>query len=218
MYICRNAIGEAFAQALCAAIECRDEELVRSIVARFPPHALVNYRDSSPHRRSFLHLACDMDSYAIMKIFLAFGVPADITDGRIRTCLHSAKTPEMVEVLCEHGATRHLVDEDGYTPLHVYVCTEKAACVSAILKHDDVRMNALLPLNRWSALHIAASMGNTEITQLLLTQSRSAVDLSRQVHYSGRVMMYVVCMHIVSSTCFFVPGRKVNVSVRVNHC
>jgi ankyrin repeat protein len=138
MYLCTVSIGDdlsrmeiisptspsrsEFAQELSAAIRAGDTQLVTNIVTKVSSQTIVHYRDSSPQRRSFLHLACEMNACAIVKIFLAIGMPVDITDGRNRTCLHTAETAEMVSSLCESGARCHLVDAAGYTPLHMYVC------------------------------------------------------------------------------------------------
>ena len=218
MYVCRDSIGDdssrmdmevspsrsGFAQDLCAAIRAGDTQLVTNIVTNVSPHAIVHYRDSSPHRRSFLHLACEMNACAIVKIFLSIGMPVDITDGRNRTCLHTAESAEMVTSLCENGAGCHRIDAAGYTPLHVYVCRGNAACVSAILQQhvcsssSSMYVDALLPPSRsqWSALHIAASSGNAEIAQMLLTQSRGAVDVSRKVCMYVCTVCIWVCIYL----------------------
>ena len=173
---------QAQLSGLYAAVNADDTIMVISIMKRLPPQGIIDYRDE--FHKSMLHIACERNNIALAKIFLAIGFTLDSKDCSDRTCLHLTDSEEVVIALCEAGASSDILDAEGRTPLHVYILKENKACLSAIMKYG-ADSEALLPPNQWSGLHIAASLGNAEIIQLLLTQPLAVVDIHRKV---SRVM------------------------------
>lgn len=204
---------------LYTAVHAEDTVLVISIMKSLLPQGIIDYRDVS--QKSFLHVACERNNIAIAKIFLAIGFVLDIKDCNDRTCLHLTENEEVVFALCEEGANCDLVDSEGQTPLHVYILKENKACLSAILKYG-ASTEALLPPNQWSGLHIAASLGNAEIMQMLLTQSLAVVDFRRKVFaleelqaansYYNNDLFCTLCL---SSICVGYPREHGDASGRV---
>eukprot|EP01036_Dinobryon_divergens_P028427 gene28427-37367_t len=178
-------------QLYAAVHSTEDTLLVISIMKSLLPQAIIDYRDID--HKSLLHIACERNNTAIAKIFLALGFVLDIIDCNERTCLHLTENEEVVIALCEEGASCDLLDSDGQTPLHVYIQKENKACLSAILKYG-ANAEALLPPNQWSALHMAANLGNAEMMQILLTQSLTVVDFRRKdIHANTAMHLAAAC-------------------------
>lgn len=111
----------------------------------------VNSRDE--YERTGLHIACDLELEAVVKVLLALGADVSATE-RGLTALHVAcarGNVEMVRVLLEAGASLGLQDLQGFTALHtavfyarhkvVELLLDKGASVTALTKAGKTPLN-----------------------------------------------------------------------------
>lgn len=179
-----------YSAQLQAAVQADNVALVVTTMKNIPVQDIIDFRDDS--KRSLLHIASEFGAVAIVKIFLSAGLDPDALDERNRTCLHLTESAEVVTALCEEGASCDIADSSGETPLHVYIFKENKACLTAIL-HYGASVEALLPPQQWSGLHLAASLGSAEMIQLILTTSKAVVDVRR------RDILQNTALHIAAS-------------------
>ncbi len=124
-----------------------------------------------------------------VKLLLERGVELHIRDEASSTALHYAALHGMDDIVNElifKGLDINAKNVHNWTPLH---CASSTACVEtvrAILSHQNCMVDMLTSSNS-NALHLACSIGNEEIVQLLLdaridydvrnTDGQSALDL-----------------------------------------
>jgi ankyrin len=140
-------------------------QLVRDLIAQG-----LDPQIRSSKGNSALHLAAKSDCADACEILLSAGVPID-TPGEMKAhALHFAACSggfESARSLLRLGASASATDADGKTPLHKAAEKQNLECVNLLLENAP----GILELqDRWeqTALHLAASVGDTDIVERLL--------------------------------------------------
>ena len=105
----------------------------------------------------------------------------------------------------------NVVDDDGWTALHIAVHGQRRDLARLLLEHPDIDVNAR---NRWRStpLMLAASSGNLDIVECLLRHPMTQVDL--QAEYYGRTALIETAVkgHAHIARCLVSHGANVNIS------
>ena len=110
---------------------------------------------------------------------LVQGAPVDAVDFLGRTALHWATQHDNVPVasmLMDFGAGAETPDATNTIPLHAAAAVSETGKMATLLTMGSSSSSFLQNCNGWSALHVAAFLGNVTVLRLLL--SRRNVDLS----------------------------------------
>mmetsp|Transcript_27512 Transcript_27512/g.72324 ORF Transcript_27512/g.72324 Transcript_27512/m.72324 type:complete len:1369 (+) Transcript_27512:1-4107(+) len=141
---------------------------------------VVNAQDVE--MRTALHVAVGLGNVAIVSVLL--GVPGcslELQDADGRTALHWAVQlghTEMVAKLLKAGGGRlnSIGDANGWTPLHYAVHEKYADVVKEILSHRGVQDSE--DAHGQSALTLAVTAGNAELTAMLAMYSRASLHVA----------------------------------------
>ncbi|CAL54788.1 Ankyrin repeat [Ostreococcus tauri] len=128
-----------------------------------------------------LHLACDRGDGWASEALLGCGVDCDARDGVGRSALHRARDGRSAAALCASGADVDVMNDDGYTPLHVAAMDGRSEVIvrlvsaGAQLRARTRNRGSLLP--GATAADLAAKYGHDDVVRLL--------DGAKQVSRTG---------------------------------
>jgi len=152
---------------LYAVRDC-DESEVASVLRR-------DFDINAPgaDRKSALHLACDVDSEAMVELLLGHGARCDVTDDKGRSPLHLAKSGGIAKRLLDAGADRMLRDDYALLPIHRYAMCGYADALETLLDGAPVDYVGCTDDNGNTALHMASWEGHEDVARILLNAGAS---------------------------------------------
>ncbi|OCT84861.1 CARD- and ANK-domain containing inflammasome adapter protein [Xenopus laevis] len=140
----------------------------------------------NPSGETLLHMAAASGHVAVIEYLINKGAKIDSKDMKHRTPLHRASENghgEAVKVLLRAGAFIYSLDDASLTPLHLAAENNHQNVLKILLQEEGRQYK-----NRHNFIHMAATQGNSKLTQLLLKNRApvDAVDEKKQtaLHYA----------------------------------
>uniref|UniRef100_A0A8C5WKU1 Ankyrin 1 n=1 Tax=Leptobrachium leishanense TaxID=445787 RepID=A0A8C5WKU1_9ANUR len=129
---------------------------------------------------TLLHVAAANGHVPVIEFLITKGAKIDAKDVKKRTPLHRAAENghlEAVRVLLKAGANMYCLDSDNQTPVHLAAQNNHQEVLKTFLKEEGT-----LYKNRLNILHMAATVDDSELAQLLLKNGASvdATDEKKQ--------------------------------------
>lgn len=104
-------------------------------------------------------------------LLLSHGADLDAQNHIKETALHLAakhNNADIAPILIRYGANVNAANVNSYTPLHLAVRNNNIVIVQALLMARSIDIEARIYRCEYTALHIAAQQGNTDIMKLLI--------------------------------------------------
>ncbi|KAK8896054.1 hypothetical protein M9Y10_013942 [Tritrichomonas musculus] len=138
-----------------------------------------------------LHIACQNNYPDILKLLLDSGAPANAQNNTKVTPLHIAaqqKAIEPLDILLEYGADIMLADDDNEPPLFLAI---DARLLKHVTKLCDEHTVTMQNTDGYTALHIAAKLGYSEIVQYLIEKESNLFACDNQ----GNTPLHLAVIH-----------------------
>ncbi len=181
----------------------------------------LNLKDNSG--RAPLHLAAEFKFLESIELLLENNADVNVLDNEGMTPLHLAvlrKNLPAVEMLLKYKADVNLIDNGNNSAVHYAIRNENLAVIKLLCKQSTInfkiqkkscpnRFSHIINHEGKTILHVAVSINNEEITQILL-------DLKPDLNlkdYSGRAPLHLACelMHLKSIELLLKNNADANV-------
>lgn len=143
-------------------------EMVCTILNNSDPLRILGVRNGA--NLTPLHIAANKGFNEISKLLIKKMPNKSVRDGDGNTALHLAtlnNNTESIELFANSGVSVDAVDDDGNTALHLAVILGNMATIITVLKYSEQALG-VRNLENLTPLHIAATMGNIEISKILI--------------------------------------------------
>jgi ankyrin repeat protein len=148
--------------------------------------------DKTGHNTTPLHLATAAGYKGIMQELLKAGADVnkrDEDDGDAP--LHVVSGPSLARLLIDYGADIEARNDYGATPLHA-ACKDNQRLVAKALLAAGGDVNAAAESDGFTALHVVAANGFTELAKMLIEEGADIDTRATYVH-GGCTPLYVAC-------------------------
>lgn len=136
----------------------------------------------------------------ILKLLIEYGMDTSIRDEKGRNLLqqfisefvkkNDQDAAKIAEILLKHGLTIDEVDQDGYSPLVLSLCTQNEDLIQILIKRG-ANVNKKCTVRGTLPLFVAIRVNNLELVELLLS-SGAKLDATDNEKWTA---LHVACFH-----------------------
>ncbi|XP_066933260.1 uncharacterized protein [Clytia hemisphaerica] len=138
-------------------------------------HTLSTVNTRCVNGSSLLHVACYFGNVELIKRLLSAKIDIDVRDTKQATVLHRTRTPEVIDLLCQHDINVNAVDNERNTALHARCYGEHGKptdteCIKQLIARgcDLYKRNK----KKLTAIHCAAIQGRSDGILVIMENDR----------------------------------------------